>query len=903
MLWRSAPLRLVRTPGWLLIVLGAATLLVASVVAPPLFAATARSTALSDALEASSGAPYGPDSGDLRVTWDAVLTPDVEELVREPLEALTGYGGPVLGATGVSQSRTTTAVAVANGRQAESELWYHDGAVTALGGDEGASGVWLATDVAADLGLEVGDPLRIGLSQSHFSDRKSLARTVLAGTYETESGSVLPTALADDPDALRWFLPPDPDDPSTATSLAIAGRSDFDRLLTEVGDRPLFLADLQLDTDVTPDEAAAAVEQLQTIADDAFDTSTRLGVALANDEPEAAELQVLTGLPDIVFAADYAATSARDQVTPYAVAGQVLAAALLVAAWVLLGRTRRREQLLASGLGLRPAEVAGHAGLEALPVALLAAPAGLALAVLGVVTAGPPTGAGMTLTRDDLTRAAIAAAGALLLVAVTAGLSAVATERMDRVSRLGRSRRVVPWTVALVVATAAVAVAVLTVDVVDRSSTALTMAFPMLVAATVAVLVARTVAWVRGRLPGRARPGGARWLATRRSGPVVREVTALSAVVAIALGLFGYALTVNRGIEEGVADKNAAIAGAATVLEVMEDFRGEGMRRAVTPPAEDTTIVWRRGVALPPSYGNQPLLAIDPGSFDGVVDWGATGDLEVAREAARDLNRKAEGLPVVLAGDTDLEVGDRRMLDFSSEFQIPIEVVGVTAAFPGSESETGDVTVVISARKLFRLVAPTVDPRRRNANSGEAGAFRSEVWSSDSAAGLRRALADAGISTDGELVTSTQAGIEAGLVASTWAAGYVLALGVVMLVLAFGGALVLALRLADRDAVSDVLLGRMGVRPPELARARAWEVAYAVGTALLAAVIAGAVLVATPTIIDATAAVPPLTTPRPAYADVAVLVLAVATMVLLAWLIGARRAGRRHPAEVLRGGG
>ena len=76
MLWRSAPLRLLRAPGWLLLVLGAATLFVASVVAPPLFAATARSTALADALDASRGAPYGSSSGDVRVTWDAVLTPE-----------------------------------------------------------------------------------------------------------------------------------------------------------------------------------------------------------------------------------------------------------------------------------------------------------------------------------------------------------------------------------------------------------------------------------------------------------------------------------------------------------------------------------------------------------------------------------------------------------------------------------------------------------------------------------------------------------------------------------------------------------------------------------------------------------------------------------------------------------
>jgi hypothetical protein len=44
-LWRAAPRRLLRTPGWLGLVVVGATLLVASVVAPPLFLAAARASA------------------------------------------------------------------------------------------------------------------------------------------------------------------------------------------------------------------------------------------------------------------------------------------------------------------------------------------------------------------------------------------------------------------------------------------------------------------------------------------------------------------------------------------------------------------------------------------------------------------------------------------------------------------------------------------------------------------------------------------------------------------------------------------------------------------------------------------------------------------------------------------
>jgi hypothetical protein len=885
------------------LVLVAVTLLVASFVAPPLFAATARSTALADGLRTASGLPYGPDSGDLRVLWDAVLPPQGEQLLVDRMEALTGYGAPSIGAASAGQNRTRKAVAAVGDRVEASALWYHDGAIAAVGGDEDAPGVWLAAEVARRLGLEVGDPLRIGLQQTFLSEGGRLARTVLAGTYETAPDSTLPVGLSDEPNAGRWFLPADPDNPAAGTPLAIASRQVFDRLILAAGDAPLYFADLDLDPDLAPDDAATAVKQVQRLADDAYDQSQLLARYLTDAEPFGAELQIASGLADIVFDADHTAQSARDQVRPYAVAGQLLAAALLVAGWVLLGRSRRREQLLASGLGLRPGEVAALAGLEVLLTCVLAVPTGIGLACLGVLSAGPPTDGGLSLVGSDIGNGVLAAGGALLLIVAAAGLAAAGTDRIDRLSRLGRGRRAVPWTAALLAATVVVAAAVFTVDVADRSGTALTMVFPVLVAASVAVLVARGVAWLRARRPGRARPGSSRWLATRRTGPVMREVTALTAVVAIALGLFAYALTVHRGVEEGVADKTAALAGAATSMEVADDFRGARMRGVLTPPADGTSIVWRRSVTLPPDFGDQPLMAIDPATFDDVADWGASGDLDAGRTLLPRLDRKGHGLQVLLAGDTHFKAGDQGTLDFNSEFQVPFEVVGVVTAFPGSETETGDVTVITASRRLFRLVLPSVDPRKPGATSDAAGAFTSWVWSGDSPAQLRAELADADVATDGEVVTATEEAITNGLVASTWAAGYVLALGVVMLVLALAGALVLALRLADRDTVSDVLLARMGWSSRELARARAWEVGYAVATAVFAAVLAGAVLVLAPTIIDAVATIPPLTRPRPAVADVAALLVTLAVTVLLAWLLGTRRARRRIPAEVLRAGG
>ncbi|WP_343907624.1 hypothetical protein [Nocardioides aquiterrae] len=665
---------------------------------------------------------------------------------------------------------------------------------------------------------------------------------------------------------------------------------------------PLYVVDLRLDPHVTPDQASAAVADLAAYGDAAFDGATGMFDELAGAKPAPATLDVITGLPTIAGAADDTATSAREQVRPYALAGQVLAALLLVAAWMLLGLSRRREQLLASGLGLRPLELTLLAALEALLVCAVAVPAGLALARLGVVTAGPPTPADTSVTRDQVVRAATGAGAGLLLVALTAAASALATDRLDRVSRLGRGRVAVPWGTALTVVTAVVAFSVLTVGTTDRATTPLTTAFPFLVAATVAMLVIRGTAWLRARRATRARPGTPSWLAARRTGPVVREVVALAAVVAVALGLFAYTLTVRRGIDEGVADKTAALAGVATTIEVAEDFRAQGADRAVLPPLDGTTLVWRRNVGLPPGEIQVPLMAIDPTSFAGVADWGGSGDLDAGRALVPRLTTRAKGLPAILAGDTHLRAGDTTVIDLDSVSTVPMFVLGVVPAFPGSETEPGTVTVVLDSRRLFKLVPPDLDPRHKGASIDKPGALTSLVWSREPASDLRGRLAREDVATDGVVETAAAARIENGLVAATWAAGYALALGAVVLALALAAGLVLALRLADRDTVSDVLLGRMGYRSGDLARARAWELGYAVATAVVAAVLAAAVLVLAPSSIDAAAGIPPLTHPRPEASDLLWLLGVLAGLVLPAWLAGTLLTRRRPAAEVLRAG-
>jgi hypothetical protein len=123
------------------------------------------------------------------------------------------------------------------------------------------------------------------------------------------------------------------------------------------------------------------------------------------------------------------------------------------------------------------------------------------------------------------------------------------------------------------------------------------------------------------------------------------------------------------------------------------------------------------------------------------------------------------------------------------------------------------------------------------------------------------------------------------------------------MLLVAAAALVLAVRLADRDAVSDVLLRRMAYGTRELAAARTWEVAAAVVAALVAAAASIAAMVLGPSLIEPAGRVLPLTRPLSGASDALLLVVAAVVLVVAASAVARRRAGTRTAAEVLRGDG
>ncbi|WP_158211460.1 hypothetical protein, partial [Escherichia coli] len=131
--------------------------------------------------------------------------------------------------------------------------------------------------------------------------------------YETVPGSTLPAALVDEPDTSRWYYPSSPDAPGVGTPLAVVDLATFRTLARRAGEIPLYLADMTLRPDVTPDQAADAVVRTKQLGTDAYDTSTDLGSALSRGDPRA-RLEVVSGLSVITELATQTADRAQEQV-------------------------------------------------------------------------------------------------------------------------------------------------------------------------------------------------------------------------------------------------------------------------------------------------------------------------------------------------------------------------------------------------------------------------------------------------------------------------------------------------------------------------------------------------------------------------------------------------------------
>jgi hypothetical protein len=490
------------------------------------------------------------------------------------------------------------------------------------------------------------------------------------------------------------------------------------------------------------------------------------------------------------------------------------------------------------------------------------------------------------------------------MLIVAAGVAAWTGWHADRRARVASATRstgvlVAAWQVGVVEVAGVVATAVWSSSPDSRATGPLTLVFPLTTSAGVAVVA--TWAWQRlapvlPRWP--TRQGSPGWLARRRRS--VGALVPVTLALTVGLSVVGYGMTVRRGVEESVADKAVALAGAATTADLGQQLQGLGFREVTQMVGDGSTVVYQRSVTLPPSFGDRPMLVVDPAAFAEVADWGAT--LQEARSSmdalASSTTTTTDVVPVVLVGRTPLRPGDSMSLGVTPEPLVAAQVVAVVDAFPGTAGLSPDVTVVTSRKGLFRLLSTGVDPRTPPEKTF-GGEFTAVVWSTRSAREVRATLEGAGLVGD-HVQRLADARSRPELLASAWAVGYLrpLELGAGLLVAA--AVVLLVRRLLERDAVTDLVLRRMGWSRRELLSSRAREVLSVLAVSGAAAAASIALLLLAPTTIESVPRLPPVTAPHLTVGDLAWWAGACVSLLLLAAAVLA--VGHRRPAaEVLRG--
>ena len=103
---RAAPLRLLASPGWFLLVTVAVALLSAAVAAPVLFLRAASDAAMKGELAAVEQDAFASTSSGVRGAWSGILKPPEQQTVLRALRRLPGFTPPRLQAVGIKAGTT-----------------------------------------------------------------------------------------------------------------------------------------------------------------------------------------------------------------------------------------------------------------------------------------------------------------------------------------------------------------------------------------------------------------------------------------------------------------------------------------------------------------------------------------------------------------------------------------------------------------------------------------------------------------------------------------------------------------------------------------------------------------------------------------------------------------------------
>jgi putative ABC transport system permease protein len=728
----------------------------------------------------------------------------------------------------------------------------------------GGAGIWLARSTAEKLGVAPGDSIRMVSA----SDGAASAR--VAGTYRD---------LISQPRTSFWCQQEHYIYPLSAFSnanpppFAIADEDTFFGLETDLRDTNIVVTwAREVSPGITLPEARTLSGQIQTVLSD----------------PNVHFHLESSDLPVVTQDAQATVESMRGPVDTIAVAGRVVALAVIVVAGMLWLDRRRTEVRLLASKGAGPAGIGTKVFLEVLLPGAVGAAAGVLAARWLVRTLGPTSG----IDGPAVTSANRQVIWTTLVALVLLGLVvALASRRVLDPSAAGRGQREgaarYPWEIAVLALAGAALYEISTrgtapvqsgaqVPKVDR----FLLLFPILFTLGGAGLVARGL---RRLLPV-LRSRGAGWssalyLASRRLVEASRTAFALLVAVAVAIGILLYAGTLSSTVDATAEAKALVFTGAPTAVTLRSNV--EKPPRTAFP----STVVRRieRAVAGD-GEGGIDVMGIDRTTFPGTVLWDGAFAKESLAEVLHRLAPGAPGsaVPVVVTGAPNLPAETTLSFPGSGIQPIPVKVVAKVTAFPGMRA--GSPLVVMDRATLLSLSDIGLEV----------------VWARAS-----RPQVVAAMRRDGSVVvrsvTTDQVKETPQFLSLSWTFGFLQALGILTGLVALGGAVMyLEARQRARE-VSYALSRRMG-----LARgAHRRSIGLELGSILVVSLVIGGALswIAARLVYKKLDPIPSIP-PSPLFRLPTVLLAVSFAVVLLAAWVGARwvqrAADRAKVAEVMR---
>jgi putative ABC transport system permease protein len=883
--WRRAPWLLWRRPGVLVPTAGAAAVLAASLASVPLFLSSAGSEAV--ALQAAERCPR--DTG---ATY--LIPPRRGSLLGapDPFTPLTDGLGP-----SIQWGRLETWLEGPDGsRRTPVVVLFREGALDHLDVVEGSprpGGVWVSDRAAAMTGVGRSAPADLGGVPTPVA---GVYRDLAAGTISdpywcSHRADLLVQVRGMD------LVPPPP--------VVIADRDTWSRLEGSADSAVVETAwEAPLRSDLTVTEARGLVEELACNGTAATDlpwcavgaTFVRrhdvASAAYADSEVEAAGVAAFvrtnfaSSLPFVADRARGIQAAVGGGVWPVAVLAALAGAGLVAATALLWCDRRQREVGLLTVRGLAPAAVASKAVLELAGALLIGSAAGVVLAYGVVVWVGPSP----TLEPAAVVRAWWVGAAGLLLSALV--VASVVAARVGP-GPFGHPRRAwlrrVPWELALGLATV---LSFLRLDAwgvpVSHGATVsridvLGLMFPVLLLTTMVAVVSRVLGLALRPLRAISRGWpSSMFLAVRRVARYRAAVIGMVAASALAIGVFGYAATIQRSLEATLQAKALIYLGSDVVVRVPQD---EQIPDALADRSTAVDLYSRAWVDT--SRREQVnVFAIDPTTFARASFWDASLASPSLEEIVEQLAAPptAGRVPALVVGIDVPAVADAG-IETTGTTHFEIAEVAEVQAFPGMRRGSPAMFVAASALEDLGLIPPVREIRIRGG--------RTEILS---------ALDEAGTSYE-ETTTAAQVvdSVQFLTVAQTF--GFLRSLAVASALLVVGAVAVYFDARRRSRVLAYAFVRRMGLTRQQHQRALLAEVLAGVGVGcwlgLVVALVAAGVALDR---IDPLPSVRPDPLPRPATGLMVGLGLAALVIAAIAAAIAQRATDRDDPLEVLRGG-